>query len=163
MWQPLNGRLTAELLVDFLQLFDHTIHQPVHYAVNSGLPSISWMIECQFREAAYDYGLHRKNHELVGIGIGLTLNYLSAEVTCLQIRQIEELFLEPPFLLNRIAFFSQWLQSRFHIRLLSFPPKYSTVVCSEPAEGLQMRISLKLKSGTVHQVVTFMFDIVLFQ
>ncbi len=69
----------------------------------------------------------------------LTLNSLSTEFTCLQIRQItfcpprsdevrvDPFFLKPPFLVNNTAFFSRVaFPSHFHIKLLSCPPKSLT-------------------------------------
>lgn len=63
MCKLLNGRLAEELLVDF-KLFEHIIRQIVHNAVNDVLPSISLTNERHIKEAAYDYGLHRKHHDL---------------------------------------------------------------------------------------------------
>lgn len=79
------------LLADF-ELFEHRIHQIVHYAVNDGLSSISLMNEHHFKEAAYDYGGTRNTMTCDGcdwsLVMVLTFNFLSTQVTCLQMRQI---------------------------------------------------------------------------
>lgn len=79
------------LLADF-ELFEHIIHQIVHYAVSDGLPSISLMNEHHFKEAAYDYGGTRNTMTCDGcdwsLVIVLSFNFLSTQVTCLQMRPI---------------------------------------------------------------------------